>query len=244
MISGVRLVDQDVVHLVHDGVVVAALHQPVQAVDHVIAQVVEAELVVRAVGDVRLVGFAPLDRLQELEACVVAAPLRVEAERVHGIRLAPALDHGGGQPQKVIDRPHLLQAELGQVIVRRHEVHAAPRQRVQVQRQGGDQRFTFAGLHLRDLALVQHDPADKLHVEVAQADGPHGCLAHQRKGFRQDVVERFAFLEPSAELVRLGPQLGVAARLHLRLQRVDLLHRLAVFVQFALVGVAEHGFCQ
>jgi hypothetical protein len=50
------LVDQDGVHLVDDGVVEAALHALAQLIHHVVAQVVEAELVVGAVGDVRRVG--------------------------------------------------------------------------------------------------------------------------------------------------------------------------------------------
>ena len=51
-----RLVDEDGVDLVDDGEVVAALHAALGARDHVVAQVVEAELGVRAVGDVGQVG--------------------------------------------------------------------------------------------------------------------------------------------------------------------------------------------
>ena len=51
-----RLVDEDRVHFVDDGVGVAALHHLGARVLHVVAQVVEAELVVGAVGDVGGVG--------------------------------------------------------------------------------------------------------------------------------------------------------------------------------------------
>src|SRR2546426_7313363 len=44
------------------------------------------------------------------------------------------------------------------------EVRAAARQRVEVERQGGDERLAFAGRHLRDLPLVQYDAPDQLHV--------------------------------------------------------------------------------
>ncbi len=47
-----RLIDQDGVHLVDDGVEEVALDHVFQAILHVVAQVVEAELVVGAVGDV------------------------------------------------------------------------------------------------------------------------------------------------------------------------------------------------
>ena len=59
-----RLVDEDVVDLVDDREVALALHALVEVDDHVVAQVVEAELVVRAVRDVRGVGLAPFDRAQ------------------------------------------------------------------------------------------------------------------------------------------------------------------------------------
>jgi hypothetical protein len=47
-----RFVDQDGIHFVDDGEVVAALHAVFQAELHVVAQVIEAEFVVGAVGDV------------------------------------------------------------------------------------------------------------------------------------------------------------------------------------------------
>ena len=59
-----RLVNQDRVHFVHDGEVVAALHALRQIVLHVVAQIIEAELVVRAVGDVGGVGGAALHVVQ------------------------------------------------------------------------------------------------------------------------------------------------------------------------------------
>ena len=57
-----RLVDEDRVHLVDDGVGVLALDPLLQREHHVVAQVVEAELVVGAVGDVGQVGGAALGR--------------------------------------------------------------------------------------------------------------------------------------------------------------------------------------
>ena len=60
--------------------------------------------------------------------------------------------------------PHPLRVAAGEVVVDRDEVHAAPGQRVEVQRQRGDEGLAFAGRHLGDPALVQHDAADELHV--------------------------------------------------------------------------------
>jgi hypothetical protein len=55
-----RLVDQDRVHLVDDGEAELTLQLVLQGEGHVVAQVVEAELVVGAVDDVGLVGEALL----------------------------------------------------------------------------------------------------------------------------------------------------------------------------------------
>ena len=52
-----RFIDQDRVDFVDDGEAVAALDHVAQRVLHVVAQIVEAELVVRAVGDVAGVGL-------------------------------------------------------------------------------------------------------------------------------------------------------------------------------------------
>ncbi len=55
-----RLVDEDRVRLIDDGVVKVALHHAGQVVDHVVAEVVEAELAVLAVGDVGEVRLPPV----------------------------------------------------------------------------------------------------------------------------------------------------------------------------------------
>ena len=135
-----RLVDQDRVDLVDDGVVVPALHPVLGPHDHVVAQVVEAELVVRPVGDVAAVRLPP----------------RLVVDVV--------LDDANGQPEIAQDLADPLRVAPGQVVVDRDQVAALAGERVQVERQDGDQGLSLAGRHLGDLALVQHDPADQLHV--------------------------------------------------------------------------------
>jgi len=117
----------------------------------------------------------------------------------------------------VVHGAHPLRAVLGEVIVRRNEVHPTASQRVQVEGQGGHQGLALAGLHLGDASLVQHDPADELNVKVPEADRPHGGLPHGRKGLREDVVQYGALL-----LVQLGagalqriPPGGPLVRVHL-----------------------------
>ena len=112
-------------------------------------------------------------------------------------------------------------------------------ERVEVDGQRGDQRLAFAGLHLGDLALVQHHAADQLHVEMPLAERALGGLAHGGEGRHEQVVER----SPSASCLRkavgAGPQLGVGQPLQLRLQRVDGLDLGPVGLELAVVGASR-----
>ena len=194
---------------------VPALHLLLDADDHVVAQVVEAELVVRAVGDVAVV----------LRALLVG-------RRVVGD------DRADLQAEEPVDPAHPLGVALGEVVVDRDEVHAAAGERVQVRRQRRDERLALAGLHLRDPAEVQGGAAHDLHVEVALAEHPLAGLADGGEGLGQQVVEHVgdqlllvlgvARVAASArstrrlELGGLGRELLVGEPLDLGLERVDL----------------------
>ena len=199
------------------GVVQAARHAVGDLVDHVVAQVVEAELVVGAVGDVGGVGGLLL---------LAAHAGHVDAHR---------------QAEEVVQPAHPLGVAPRQVVVDGDHVHALAAERVQVHRQRGHQRLAFAGAHLGDLALVQRDAADQLHVEVAHLQRALAGLAHHRKGFGQQLVERdrraFSAL---AELVGLGAQRGVVEALELAFERVDLLDHAPVLLEQAVVAAAEY----
>src|SRR5690606_16827274 len=64
-------------------------------------------------------------------------------------------------------------------------------------------------------------------------------LAADREGLGQDLVERFAVCDAFLELGRPRLELLVAERLHLRLERVDLLDDTAELLEQALVAAAE-----
>src|SRR5918998_2255660 len=199
---GARLVDEDRVDLVHYGEVELALHELLGRGGDVIAQVVEAELGVGAVGEVRAVGLLALGEPHRL------------------------LDEAYLQAQKLVDLAHPTRVAPRQVVVDGDDVDALTGERVEVDGHGRGERLALACLHLGDLALVQGDPAHHLNVEGAHPQGAPGGLAHHRERLGQDVVEPFAFREPLAELVRLRAQGGVGEALHLRLESRDRLDAL------------------
>jgi len=101
MRRGAGFVDQDGVNFVDDGVVMATLHAILQIELHVVAQVVEAELVVRTVGDVGGVGGTAL----------------FVVEVMH--------DHADGQAEEAVELAHPFRVALGQVVVDCDHVHPA-----------------------------------------------------------------------------------------------------------------------
>ena len=163
-----RLVDEDAVDLVDDREVVPALHVVRELELHVVAQVVEAELVVRAVGDVGGVGDLPLRVVQVV------------------------LDDADRHAEEAVDLAHPLRVAAGEVVVHRDDVDALAFERVQIGGQRRDERLAFAGLHLGDLALVQHRAADELHVEVPHVQHAAAGLADDGERFGQQIVERLA----------------------------------------------------
>ena len=209
------LVDQDRVHLVDDREIVPALHVVRELVFHVVAQVVEAELVVRAVGDVGGVGDL--------------------AFRVVQIVLNDADRHA----EEAVDPPHPLGVAAGQVVVDGDDVDPLAGEGIEIGGEGRDQRLAFAGLHLRDLAAVQHHAADQLHVEVPHVQRAAAGLADDGEGLGQQVVERLSLPEARPEFVCLGAQLFVRERFDGRLERVDLDNEGGQALQFALVGGTE-----
>ena len=213
---GARLVDEDRVDLVHDGEVVLALDAVLEAQRHVVAQVVEAELVVRAVGDVGGVRHAALGRRH----------LRQDRADVHA--------------EEVVDAAHLLRLELGQVVVHRHHVHAAAGDRVQVRRQGRDERLALTGLHLGDVAEVQRRAAHELDVEVPLAEDALAGLADRGERLGQQRLERLAVRVPLLEVGGLALQLVVAHRDEVVLDGVDLVgHPLELLEDLALADTEQ-----
>ena len=209
------LVDEDGVDLVHDRERQIPLHLFGVAERHVVAQVIEAELVVGRVDDI----------------CGVRVALVL---RVHSRN-----DDTRPHAEESVDRPHPLRIAPGEVVVHRHDVHAASGERVQVGGKGGGERLALARSHLRDIAFVERDSADELDVEVAHVEGAPPGLAHDRERLRQDCLNRLALFNPRPEGVGPGAKLGVGKGGQTGFQRIDALDGLAHPAQLPIVAGSD-----
>ena len=216
--GGPGLVDEDGVHLVHDGKVVAPLDQLPGVEGHVVPQVVEAHLVVGAVGDVGGVGGLALGLVQAVD------------------------DEAHGEAHEAENLAHPLAAVLGQVVVDGDDVDALARQGVEVGGEGGHQGFALAGLHLGDAPLVEHHAAHQLHPEGPLAQHPAGGLPHGGEGLGQQLIQGLPLGQPGLELRGFGGELLVAEGLVLRLQGLDFVHDGVNLLQLP-VAVGTKQFC-
>ena len=203
-----RFIDEDVIHLVDDREVERALgllHVLGEAVvisrrhPHVVAEVVEAELVVGAVGDVAGIGVLPLARFHA------------------------RLDGADGEPEADVERPHPFHVAAGEVVVDGDDVHPLPFQGVEVGRERRHERLALARDHFGDRARVEYHPADELHVVVPHSQEPSPAFPADGERLDENVVERLAGSETPAELGGLAAEFGVAHRLVGGFDRVDCL---------------------
>ena len=182
---GTGFVDEDGVHFVHDGEGQVAL-DGVPVVDgHVVTEVVEADLVVGAVGDVGVISGLALCLGQAVD------------------------DQTDGQTQEPVDLAHPLGVTLCQVVVDGDDVDAFAGEGVEVGGQGGHQGLTFTGLHFGDTALMEDDAADELDAIGTEAQDTICRFPTGGEGFGEDVVQGGAGGQACLELVGLGAELFV-----------------------------------
>ena len=211
-------VDENRVDLVDDGVVVPALHHIFLAQRHVVAQIVEAEFVVSAVRDVGCIGVTTLRRCHLCQ------------DRAHP------------KPEEVMDSAHLLRLILGEVVVGGDDVYTLTRQRVEVARQRTDQRLTFTGLHLSDVAPVQGGATHELHIEVTLAAHTHRRLTHRCEGLGHEFVERLSVSNALLEFVCFSSEFRVGEGLKVFFDRIDLVCHLLQLLQLRARAQAAQEF--
>ena len=126
-----RLVDQDAVHLVDDGIKVPSLDLILRRGRHsVVPQIIKTELRARPVGDVTRV-LRPAFRLR-----------------------LPVLQTTDRQPKLPVHLPHPVRISGRQIIVHRHHMNSFPGQRIQIGRQSRHQRLSLSRRHLGDLSRM------------------------------------------------------------------------------------------
>ena len=138
-------INQDGVDFIDDGKIRRTLYFFFGGKRHVIAQIIKAEFVVGAVGNVCCVSLLFRDLIQTGNT------------------------DAGSHAQEVIQTPHPFGITRRQIVIDGNHVHTLAGQCVKVGSQCGDQGFTFTGFHLGDLATVQYHAADQLYIKVTHA---------------------------------------------------------------------------
>ncbi|MBA7482742.1 hypothetical protein ES707_18236 [subsurface metagenome] len=101
------------------------LHVLRQVNDHIVAEVVKAELTAGAVGNISLVSLTTGNGAKVRPSCVFGIKVRVINAGGHVlIRGLHGINTGNAYPKDMIDRPHPVGVSSGQVIINRNQVTA------------------------------------------------------------------------------------------------------------------------
>ena len=230
--GGAGFVDEDGVDFVDDGEVVSSLlYHVFGGVGHVVAEVVEAEFGVGAVGDVAEVHFAALG---------------------WGHHVFETAD---GEAEPCVEVAHPFGVALGVVVGGGDDVNAFAGEGVEVDGEGGDEGFAFAGGHFGNHAVVDGHAADELYVEVnhfpgevvpADFDGgaaeSAGGVFDDGEGFEFDLFEGGAVGEAFFEFGGFVLKLLIGERFVLFVEGFDLLYFWSHFFEIALILRADNLF--
>ena len=138
-----RIVNQHRVHLIHDSVVVTALHEIHWAGSHIVAQVVKTELIIGTKCNI---------------ACVCTTTFI-------GVRFV-FVDTIHSQTMEHIERAHPLGVTFGEVVVDGYHVYTFVGQSIEEHRQRSHKGFTLTRSHLGNLAFVKNHTTYELHIIV------------------------------------------------------------------------------
>jgi len=118
-------------------------------------------------------------------------------------------------------------------------MHAGPGEGVEIRRKCRNECLPFAGAHFRNLAVMERDATDQLHVEMTHVERTPTGFTYDCESFRQQLIECFTRLVAFPERLGPGAQVGVSKPLNLGLERVDLTYGPLVLLEQPVVAAAE-----
>ena len=196
----------------------AALNHLGKLVFHVVAEIVEAELIVGAIGDVGGIGAAAF----------------VVIEAMH--------DDPGRKAEEMINASHPFGVAAGEIIVDGDDMDALARERVEIGGERRDKGLAFAGAHLGDRALMQNHPANELNIEMPLAEDAARRFPYRCESRHEQLVKALAGGEFLPEHQGSPRKFGIGELQHFGLERVDSRDFRPVSLEPAIVRRSENLF--
>ena len=213
---GTRFVDEDGVDLVHDREFMSALNDAVLIYDHIVAQIVKAHFVIRAVGYICGIGCLAL---------FVCESVDYKSDR---------------QTEIIIKLAHPFAVTLCEVVIDGDDMNTLSGKCVEVGGKRCHLRFAFAGLHFGDTTLVNYYTADELDAVMACAENAVGCFTYQRERIGEYVVKRFAVCQALLEYGSLRLHFIIAHRGILACKRFYFIDNRRQFLYLFFAVCAEY----
>ena len=181
------------------------MHKTLFINHHIVTQIVKAELVVRCVYNIAVVGFALLLGRHVLQS---------ETNR---------------KTQEAIEYSHPFAVTLSQIIVYRDDMYAFARYSIEAYGKRSYESFTFARFHFCYIAVMQHDTADYLNFKVLHPQDAPARLSDLSEYLRQEIVQSFSLFVSFSVLVRFRHELFIC---QLRESRFEFFYQLSLLSSF------------
>ena len=164
----------------------ASLHHVFLVNHHVVTKIIEAELVIRAVGDISGVSLA-------LFIVILAVNYKSRSKS-----------------EEAVNTAHFLTVTGSEVVVDRNYMNALFGKRVKICGQGCNEGFTFTRFHLRNSSLMKKNTAHKLNSVRTLAENSLIRLANEGERLGQNIVKSRAVAERCLEFIRISAHFLVA----------------------------------
>ena len=170
-------INQDGVHLVHDGKVMTALNLVLFVDDHIVTQIIESEFVVGAICNITRISFPTLVVCQTVE------------------------NTSNCQTEETQNLSHFIGLCFCQVVIDRYNVNALSGQRIQISCNTCNQSFTFTGLHFGNTPLMQDNCTNDLYRERFFSKDTVSRFTNRRQSLRFHAFQSFAVFQTISEFI-------------------------------------------
>ena len=138
-----RIINQDRINLIYNGIIVHTLHHVFDRMCHVITQIVKTKSIICSIGDISHVGFATFSRVWFVIINTVNT-----------------------KTMELKDRCHPSAVSFGKIIIHSNQMNTIATQCVEVNRKRSNKCFTLTCLHFTNFTLMKDDSPNQLNVVV------------------------------------------------------------------------------
>ena len=159
-------------------------------VDHVIAEIIEAELVVGTIGNIGGISFLTGTWFEVTHTFVFV--ILVDVFWIVD-KAGVSNNNSDRHAEEVVNWSVPAGVTLCEVVVYSYNMNTFSCQGIEICWKKSDEGFTFTSLHLGDVAFMECDTTDELNIEVAHLKDAAACFADKCKSVWKNLIKSTFF---------------------------------------------------